>query len=83
MIICSPGKGRSLKVFWTLFLFLILRVYPNRSLGHALLVERASPLPAVDGVLNLPAQLPGRRPLLVERLDVLQRPVGGGQIIRA
>ena len=46
------------------------------------LVERAPALPAVDGVLHLHAQLPGHRYLVVV-LDVLQGPVGGGQIVGA
>lgn len=32
-------------------------VYPDRSLGHSFLVECASSLPAVDGVLHLSAEL--------------------------
>lgn len=45
--------------------------YPNRGLGQALLVECASPLPAVDGVLNLSAELPRCWPLLVKWFNVL------------
>lgn len=48
--------------------------------GGPSLVERAPALPAVDGVLHLHTQLPGHRDLVVV-LDVLQGPVGGGQIV--
>lgn len=44
------------------------------------LVERAPALPAMDGVLHLHAQLSGHRDLVVV-LDVLQGPVGGGQVV--
>jgi len=63
------------------FVCMCLYVYPHRSLRHAFLVERASSLPSVDGVLNLSAELPCCWPLLVKSLDVLQSAVGGGQII--
>lgn len=55
--------------------------YPDRALGHALLVERAASLPAVDGVLHFPAKLPRGGPLLVKTLDVLHSSVGGGQVV--
>lgn len=48
--------------------------------GGPSLVERAPALPAVDRVLHLHAQLPGHRDLVIV-LDVLQGPVGGGQIV--
>lgn len=56
-------------------------VYPYWSLRRALLVECAPSLPAVDRVLDLSAELARRWPLLVKCLNVLQRPVGGGQVI--
>ena len=48
--------------------------------GGPSLVERAPALPAVDRVLHFHAQLPGHCDLVVV-LDVLQCPVGGGQIV--
>lgn len=56
---------------------------PHRCLSRAVLVECPAPLPAVDGVLHLSAELPCGRPLLVEGLHVLQRSICGGEVIRA
>lgn len=56
------------------------RCHLHGGAGGAGLVERAPALPAVDGVLHLHAQLPGHGDLVVV-LDVLQGPVGGGQIV--
>ena len=57
-----------------------LRPHLYGGAGGPGLVERTPALPAVDGVLHLHTQLPGHRDLVIA-LDVLQGPVGGGQIV--